>query len=110
MTLTVRFGPQATSACYEVNDRLPSGLAPLVRTAGADDEGDEARDALAPYLVEGQRVSWCVAPERNKREFVLAYRARVVSPGTYRWEPATVQSSIGGDRVSSTPPVTITIR
>lgn len=110
VTLTVRFGPQATSACYEVNDRLPSGLAPLVRSAGADDEGDEARDALAPYLVEGQRVAWCVAPERNKREFVLAYRARVVSPGTYRWESATVQSSVGGDRVSSMPPATITIR
>ena len=31
VALTVRFGPQATAACYEVNDRLPSGLAPLSR-------------------------------------------------------------------------------
>jgi len=34
----------------------------------------------------------------------------VVSPGTYRWEPATVQSTVGTERITATPPVTITIR
>ena len=94
-----------------MTDRLPSGLAPLIRTAQIDAESQPvADDALAPYLVEGQRVAWGIGPPPTRREFTLAYSARVVTPGTYRWEPATVQSTSGSDRVSSTPPLTITIR
>ena len=111
VAITVRFGPQATSSCYEITDRLPSGLAPLVRSLAFRDFGDSADAlALAPYLVEGQRVAWCIGPTTTKREFRLGYSARVVSAGTYRWEPATAQSTSGSSRISVTPPLEINIR
>jgi hypothetical protein len=111
VTLTVRFGPKTPAGCYEVTDRLPSGLAPIARTARwPEGEPDAASDAIYPYLVEGQRVAWCIAPDSKRRDFRLAYTARVVSPGTYRWEPATIQSTIGAERLTATPPLTITIR
>jgi hypothetical protein len=89
--LNVSFGASAPKGCYQVTDLLPSGLAPL---AAVDDW--QSQDApvgtriLMPYEVDGQRVSWCVDPTDGS-SFILGYAARVVSPGTYRWEPAVAQ-------------------
>ena len=67
VTLAATFGPQAVDGCYLATDTLPSGLAVL---------GDD-----------GQRVSLCLDPKHPS----ASYRARVVTPGTFRWEPASLQ-------------------
>jgi hypothetical protein len=86
VTLEVRFGDEALEGCYQVTDLVPSGLAPVVSPL-AYGNGDP--NVIAPYEVEGQRVSWCVGTDRPSVR--LGYAARVVSSGTYRWEPAVVQ-------------------
>jgi hypothetical protein len=89
VTLTATFGPQAIDGCYTLVDVLPSGLAPL---------GEP-----------GQRVAFCVAPGRDRTDSVT-YRARVVMPGTYRWEPAILQLARAGESPALTPATEIEIR
>jgi hypothetical protein len=109
VTLTVSFGAQAPGGCYRLTDLLPSGLAPVVAGAGwPDDEEEGQATVIGPYEIEGQRVSWCVSPQDPKH--VYGYSARVVTPGTYRWEPAVVQSEAAPTLGSSTPATTYTIR
>ena len=98
--LRVSIAPNAPKGCYEVTDVLPSGLAPVVATwAPWVDSG--ADEFIRPYSVEGQRVSWCV--NTGDRIRPLGYTARVVTPGTYRWEPAVVQSLQDPSIGSATP-------
>lgn len=105
----VSFAGSLPTGCYNVTDLLPSGLAPLLAVPGWSDDPDVPRDALAPYATDGQRVSWCVSPD-VKRSASLAYRARVVTPGTYRWEPAVIQSTTAPSLGASTPATTYVIR
>lgn len=111
VTLEVAFGKQMPSGCYELTDLLPSGLAPVVATAGwVDEEEDDenARIANAPYVVEGQLVSWCTSPGDPSHTF--KYSARVVSPGTYRWEPAVIQSVTAPSLGNATAEGSFTVR
>jgi hypothetical protein len=111
VTLAVTFGAQAPGGCYRLTDLLPSGLAPVVAGAGWPDEGgDDPRGGLVyrPYDIEGQRVSWCVSPQDANH--LYGYSARVVTAGTYRWEPAVVQSEVAPTVGSSTLATTYTIR
>ncbi len=55
-----------------------------------------------PFRVDGQRVDFCVTRDRNPVH-QLRYIARVVTPGSYRWEPAVIQSSIIRDRGATLP-------
>lgn len=105
--LNVTFEQGAPRGCYQVTDLLPSGLAPLVATAYAFAPEDEPA-VIAPYEVEGQRVSWCVDPAWSVGQ--LGYWARVVSSGTYRWEPAVIQSVAAPAVGSATAPVDYRIR
>jgi alpha-2-macroglobulin len=107
--LTVSFSSSVPTGCYDVTDLLPSGLAPVVSSPGWPDDPEVIRNAYAPYAVDGQRVSWCVDPS-DRRTWQLAYSARVVSPGTYRWEPAVIQSTIAVSLGAATPATTFTIR
>ena len=112
VTITVNFGSQAVRGCYRLTDLVPSGLSPVARTGawpGEDDE-DEALPANVnwPYLASGQEVSWCASPEDQSHTYV--YSARVVSPGTYRWEPAVLQFEIDPRIGASTPATLFTIR
>lgn len=107
VTMRVTFGPQATMGCYRLTDLLPSGLAPVV-TAGTWYDEEEDSSGIGPYEVVGQRVSWCASPKYPGRTY--AYSARVVSPGTYRWEPAVVQSQLAPTIGASTPSTTYVIR
>jgi len=108
VSLRVVFAPTAPTGCWNVSDRAPSGLAPLANVHGwADDES--SRPSAWPYEVAGQRVSWCLDPALG-RDHVLTYSARVVSAGTFTWEPAVVQSVAAPDAGAATPPVTYTIR
>jgi uncharacterized protein YfaS (alpha-2-macroglobulin family) len=95
--------------CYNVTDLLPSGLAPIAALPGWSDDPEVPRDATAPYSADGQRVSWCVDPQIS-RNAKLAYRARVVTPGTYRWEPAVIQSTTAPSLGAATPASTYVIR
>jgi hypothetical protein len=105
--IEVTFGPAVTGGCYRITDLLPSGLAPLV--AGRDWYGDTGdQSVIYPYESDGQRVSWCSYASDTRR--VYGYAARVVSPGTYRWEPAVIQSEVAPTVGSSIPEVPYTIR
>ena len=82
-----------------VSDYVPSGLAPVVRqmTWYGEDEDEDASDTVTPWRVEGQRVDFCVGFDSKHPTQRLRYAARVVTPGSYRWEPAVLQSSIVRD-------------
>lgn len=107
--LRVVFDPKAPTGWWEVTDRTPSGLAPVVGIPGWPDDPDVPRSILAPWEVAGQRVSWCLEPGKV-RDFTLGYSARVVSPGTFTWEPAVVQSVAAPAVGATTPVTTYTIR
>ncbi len=106
--LQVVFDAKAPTGCWEVTDRTPSGLAPIVNAPGWGD-GEVSRNAYAPFDVSGQRVSWCIDPSHG-RVVLLGYSARVVSAGTFAWEPAVVQSATAPDVGATTPVTTYTIR
>jgi hypothetical protein len=100
--IRVTIDPNAPSGCYEVTDLVPSGLAPVVATWNYYGELDADDEFVRPYSVEGQRVSWCVDPKARRRP--LGYSARIVTPGTYRWEPAVIQSLQEPSIGAATPP------
>jgi uncharacterized protein YfaS (alpha-2-macroglobulin family) len=93
--LTVVLAPDADLGCWGVTDPVPSGLAPLA--AGKiwpQYEEDDATppDAEGPWRISGQRVEFCVSRDSRGPVHHLRYVARVITPGTYRWEPAVLQS------------------
>ena len=97
-------GPAPGRLRPEGPDRLLGGHGPDAVRAGPGGRRsrlgagrrDSARSAIAPWEVSGQRVSWCIEPGKI-RDFTLGYSARVVSPGTFTWEPAVVQSVAAPD-------------
>ena len=89
VTLRATFGPQAVSGCYSAVDVLPSGLAPV---------GEE-----------GQRVAFCLSPGSDRTDSAT-YRARVVTPGTYTWEPAILQSTRASESLALTPTTRLEVR
>ena len=110
--LPVTFGPQAPQACHRVVDLVPSGLVPIASPPYSidPDSGEERRNTAAPESVVGQRVVFCVTPSARSRTVTLRYYARVISVGTYRWEPALVESRSVADRASVVPARTVRIR
>ncbi len=82
------FGGTAVDGCYDVVETVPSGLAPLTRTdALVGDDG-----SVSPYAVVGQEVRFCADRATTPRiPLVLRYLARVITPGTYAWEPAVMR-------------------
>ena len=89
VTIDVTFSSQATDECWRVTDVVPSGLAPISWWSG------------------GQQVWGCVS--RDDPEPIV-YTARVVSPGTYTWEPAIVQSPTAPEVGDATAPMEFQIR
>jgi hypothetical protein len=112
VTITIDFGTGPVAGCYRLTDLVPSGLSPVARTAawpGTEDEDHPLPENVNwPYLASGQQVSWCASPEDTNHTYV--YAARVVSPGTYRWEPAVLQLELDPRIGASTPATTFTIR
>ena len=105
--ITVTFGAQSAPGCYRLVDLTPSGLAAISWPWDWDDDA-RPRNEHWPHAVDGQRVSWCAGPRDDGH--VYAYVARVVSPGTYRWEPAVVQFELSPGLGAATPETTYTIR
>ena len=104
--LVVTFHGKPVAGCYAVTDLVPSGLAPMVASMAYWTSETNA-EVIQPYEVEGNRVSWCVSTD--KPSVALGYSARVVSAGTYRWEPAVVQSVAAPSIGASTPPASYAI-
>jgi hypothetical protein len=112
--LNVSFGAQAASGCRQVTELVPSGLAPVgaeSRWYDPDNEDVPPDDGVVlPYDQSGPRVFFCVEPTSTRRTFTLRYVARVVTPGTYVWEPAVAQS-VGGEAIANlTAATTLTIQ
>ncbi|NJD28491.1 MAG: hypothetical protein FIA92_09360 [Chloroflexi bacterium] len=103
VVITVSFESSATTGCWQITDLAPSGLAPLTRTRYWDDD-----TGIGPYAIDGQRVSWCAFPRDPNRTFT--YVARVVTPGTYRWEPAVIRSVNAPEVGAATDSLTYRIR
>ncbi len=96
---TVELASGLDLGCWRVTDLVPSGLAPVwggsnwYRGQGDEEESDRIM-TVSPWSIQGQRVDFCVARDPQQPVQHLRYAARVVTPGTYRWEPAVIQSSI----------------
>ncbi|MES1239509.1 MAG: hypothetical protein ABUL57_01465, partial [Chloroflexota bacterium] len=104
----VSFGGQATtSGCWQITDLAPSGLVPVEHSFAWPD-GEIGPHIGRPYAIDGQRVSFCASPGFDTRDF--EYLARVVSPGTYAWEPAIIQSVAAPEVGMATSAFTFTIR
>jgi hypothetical protein len=108
--LTATFGPQVAGGCHEVSDLVPSGLAPIERYQAWPDEGSTTSSWISPYRIEGQRVSFCVGPSKESRTVKMRYYARIVTPGTYTWESAVIQSVLAPESVNLTTARQVTIR
>ncbi|HEX5589406.1 MAG TPA: Ig-like domain-containing protein [Candidatus Limnocylindrales bacterium] len=109
VSLRVSFDATALTGCWEVTDRTPSGLAPVAGEPGWTDDLDHPRPVYAPIEVTGQLVRWCVDPS-DGRTAELRYAARVVTPGTFTWEPAVIQHVAAPEVGATTPATTYTIR
>ena len=113
VVLQITFGPQTASGCHQVTEIVPSGLAPvgsLESWIDPDSEQPPEPGVVMPYDQTGQRVSFCAEPTPTQRILFLRYYARVVTPGTYAWEPAIAESQSQEGRAALTAPSTITIR
>ena len=112
--LSVMFGPQAAAGCHQVTDLVPSGLTPVGSLAAwvDPDSGEPAPDVgvILPYDQSGARVFFCAEPDSRHPILLLRYFARVVTPGTYAWEPAIAESRSQEGQASLTAAGEIVIR
>ena len=111
--LHLKFGSQAAAGCQEVTELVPSGLAPVGMLASwlePDSERPPEPGVVMPYDQSGSRVRFCAEPTPSQRELVLRYYARVVTPGTYAWEPAIAESRSQEGWAALTAPMSITVR
>jgi uncharacterized protein YfaS (alpha-2-macroglobulin family) len=108
VSFAVTLGPDAGDQCWRVTDLVPSGLAPISVQGWWGDE-ENPWPGTSPDFVDGQRVGFCVTRDPKQAVQTLRYVARVVTPGTYLWEPAVLQSELVPDRglVLETETVTI---
>ena len=112
--ITARFTGSAPET-YRVVELVPSGLVPVEPAEAwyAEDDGDD-EDGVArcepPSLVDGQRVEFSTGHDPTHTERLLCYLARVVTPGEYRWEPATITLAADPSTWFATDTTTVTIR
>jgi hypothetical protein len=105
--LTVDLGSNPPVGCHNVTEIVPSGLLAIgnLQAWFNPDEGETepAPGGLEPpYAQVGQRLYFCAAKNITGNVVHLRYYARVVTPGTYTWEPAIVESRTGADRAALT--------
>jgi hypothetical protein len=116
--LELRVGGPGRVGAVEVVDLVPSGLAAVEggpRASACDD-----RHRITPARIEGQRVVFEVTfggagPEDPEAPtvpgtFCLDYLARVVTAGTYAWEPALARQEASPGLVATTRATTIELR
>jgi len=111
--LTVHLGAKAPSGCHLVTDLVPSGLVAvgsLESFVAANQDEDQARNVTYPLSQVGQRISFCAEKRPKTGDVRLRYFARVVTAGTYIWEPAAAESRSRAGRAAVTKTGVITIR
>ena len=102
--LDVTFGNQASSDCYQVTDLLPSGLKPVTRLSylSAGGFGTPPKPGvIVPNLVDGQRVTFCIARGTTTR---ITYYARPSGLGAFTWEPAEINARSTPSQVALSAP------
>ena len=112
VTLTATFGAQAASGCHQVTDLLPSGLTPVGSLAAWPDTEEDAGSTLgytSPYDQSGPRIFFCADPDARHPTVTMRYFARVVTPGTYVWEPAVAESRSQAGHASLTAAGTVVV-
>ncbi len=105
VTLTPTWDKQAQDGCYVVRDRVPSGLAP-VQTIGFD-IWPEAGHSY-PVSLENNEISFITC--KGYSNPAIIYQTRVVSRGTYKAEPASLQSMDAPSVTALSEEATIAIR
>jgi ribosomal protein L21E len=89
--VTVRLNPQfsgnALSGAYQIVDYLPSGLRPIDQESSRYYSSYDSR--VYPTEINDQKITFVVDRSVN---LPIYYYARVVSKGTYKAEPALLQS------------------
>ncbi len=114
VALDPTFGPDAPRGSYSVVELLPSGLAPLDLVGSWPVEGADPAQCTYPSRLDGQRIEFGVLNPRNGSGTILpvhmCYAARIVTPGTYTWEPATITADVAPEVWAATAPATMTIR
>ena len=110
--LRVTFSPTASAGCHRVTELLPSGLVPVgvLRGVVDPDTGEPMSDVTYPEEQAGQRIVFCAEPPPGSRTAHLRYVARVITTGTYAWEPTLVESRSATDRAAIVPASRVTIR
>ncbi len=103
--LTPRYGGMTITGCYRVEDLVPSGLKPVWTVPGGVPRGEYDPE---PSEISGQRVAFCASPSRPEAR--LIYYARVVTPGDYVWEPATMRSERAPESGTLTPTARVVLR
>jgi hypothetical protein len=112
VVITANVGDAARRGqCWLVSDYVPSGLVPIAagRVDSEEDEATPDPNVITPWRIEGQRVDFCAEPYGDGVAKEMHYVARVVSPGTYRWESAVIQSSIVPEDGAVVAPMTVRI-
>ncbi|MDO8617248.1 MAG: alpha-2-macroglobulin family protein [Dehalococcoidia bacterium] len=104
--LSYNLGEQALDGCYQLSDLLPSGLKPVTRLYQWNVPIDQS--VGYPYLVDGQRVSFCVYRTDQRR--TLSYYARVIATGGYTAEPVIIQSQKAPESIALTPSLPVQIQ
>jgi alpha-2-macroglobulin len=85
--LTPNFSANALGGAYQIVDYLPSGLRAADQETSDRSYADSAR--LYPTEIDGQKVTFVLDKSNT---IPIYYYARVVSKGTYKAEPALLQS------------------
>jgi len=85
--LNPQFSGNALTGAYQIVDYLPSGLRPVDQESGRYYSSYDSR--IYPTEINDQKITFVI--DRNTN-LPIYYYARVVSKGTYKAEPALLQS------------------
>jgi len=94
---------------WRLVDNAPSGLAPIAYYGVFPEDGVPA-NISSPTYMDGQRVEFLLGWDPIRSEYAARYVARVVTPGTYTWEAAVLQSTVDPAWGITLAPDSITIR
>ena len=119
MLLRLRIDGPGRDGATEVVEQVPSGLAAF-DGASLDSHGCAGHPSLVPRRIEGQRVIFVVEYQAATDDeldeptvpgtFCLAYAARVVTAGTYAWQPAVARQVTSPGLVATARAGTVELR